>query len=113
MGGVRGGGGGRPGEALLGAEEVAGHFGVTKTAVHRRCKEGRTPVPEDRQVLAREARGAGALPEGGPRGLTLQYANILEPPRDEARGTSLLGRTVNRDEGRGRASCSGPLIAGR
>jgi excisionase family DNA binding protein len=43
VGGVRKEGGGRPGEALLGAEEVAVHFGVTKTTVYRWCKEGRVP----------------------------------------------------------------------
>ena len=43
MGVFRGGGGGRPDEALLRADEVALHFGVTKTTVHRWCKEGRIP----------------------------------------------------------------------
>ena len=43
VGRVRGEGGGRPDEALLGAEEVAAHFGVTTTTVYRGCKEGRVP----------------------------------------------------------------------
>jgi excisionase family DNA binding protein len=34
---------GRPGEALLGADEVAAYFGGTKTTVYRWCKEGRVP----------------------------------------------------------------------
>ncbi len=43
VGGVRGGGGVGPGEALLGADKVAGHFWVTQTTVYRWCKEGRVP----------------------------------------------------------------------
>jgi excisionase family DNA binding protein len=34
---------GRPGRALLSAEEVAGHFGVERTTVWRWCREGRNP----------------------------------------------------------------------
>ena len=43
MGGFRGGGGGRPGEALLGADEAAAYLGVMKTTVYRWCKEGSIP----------------------------------------------------------------------
>ena len=43
MGGLRDEGERRTGEALLGAEEVAEYFGVTKTTIYRWCKEGRVP----------------------------------------------------------------------
>ena len=68
MGGVRGGGGGRPGEALLGADEVAEHFGVTKTTVYRWCKEGRVPCLKIGKLwrVRREALGYfPKKPEGG------------------------------------------------
>ncbi len=43
MGGLHDEGKRRTGEALLGAEEVAGYFGVKTTTVYRWCKEGRIP----------------------------------------------------------------------
>ncbi|HEV2744099.1 MAG TPA: hypothetical protein VGV91_13155 [Rubrobacter sp.] len=43
IGGVRGGGGVGPGEALLRTEEVAGHFGVTSITLYRWCNEGGVP----------------------------------------------------------------------
>ena len=43
MGGFGDEGEGRASRALLGAEEVAGYFGVKKATVYRWCKEGRIP----------------------------------------------------------------------
>ncbi len=43
MGGFHDKGEGRPGEALLSADEVAGYFGVERTTVYRWCREGRIP----------------------------------------------------------------------
>ena len=59
----------RPSEALLGAEEVAGYFGVTLHTVYRWCKEGRIPClkigkywrvrREELMAFLKESEGAG------------------------------------------------------
>ena len=62
------GGGGRSSEALLGVEDVAGYFGVTKTTVYRWCKEGRVPCLKIGRFwrVRREALGYfSKKPEGG------------------------------------------------
>ena len=74
MGGFGDGGGGWAGEPLLGAEEVAGHFGVKKATVYRWCKEGRIPCMKigkhwrvRREVLEGFPKKAGGADPSGRR----------------------------------------------